>query len=273
MPATATALPWSPFDDHRPRSRDPARNMVRRSSECCPTQGPPPAWPCAGRNRSAAAGDPTRDVYAQPWVGAGRAPFAAPALLLLLGLLLVGLAVAGSQLLQPRMTVVAPAPTTSSTAIAPSQEPSPQPTPVDTRPPAIPATAAMFADVFKVAPFGDVAWVSTRTAIYRTEDAGATWRTVQPDGWVPFADAFVDADTAYVPLGDGTSVAITHDRWLDLAYDPPEPRLECRDRGGLRWIATDRLCNLRRPGALRQGGRHRVDCLRNDRWRRYLERS
>jgi len=57
-----------------------------------------------------------------------------------------------------------------------------------------------------------VAWAATPDGLYRTPDAGQTWQAVQPLGWALPADAaFVDAETAYVPLEDGVTIAVTHD--------------------------------------------------------------
>jgi hypothetical protein len=180
----------------------------------------------------------TRDAYAQPWVGPRHAPLAAPAFLLLIALLFVALVVAGSRLLETRLDVDLPAPTAQHATIASAPAPTVRPTPVDTRAPAVPASLDTFATVLDIAPFGDVAWVSTREAIYRTEDAGRTWRAVQPQGWIQASsDAFVDATTAYVPVGGGPAIAVTHDggaSWrlsvLDIGVAPGEPVLSAASR-------------------------------------------
>src|SRR5262249_57990966 len=70
----------------------------------------------------------TRAAYALPWVGARRAPLAAPLALLLAALLLItAVVLVGSQLVQPRLTVIAPAPSNVPT-FAPSFVPSDAPT-------------------------------------------------------------------------------------------------------------------------------------------------
>jgi len=182
----------------------------------------------------------TRDAYALPWLGTGRAPLAAPLLLLLAVVLAVVLVVVGSQLVLPRLTVVVPPPRTSEPqrTLGPTEAPpTDTPAPADTRPPALPAETSMFAAMYGIAPFGDsIAWVSTEAAIYRTEDAGLTWRTVQPVGyskaWVAL---FVDADTAYVNIGDGTTIASTHDggaSWTTTVFDAGDgyaPTITFRD--------------------------------------------
>lgn len=168
----------------------------------------------------------TPGAYAGPWLGRRRAPIAAPVLVALLVILVVIVALAGAQLLIPRLVVVAPTPTPTAVEDS-SPQPSLEPvaTPLDTRPPAFTAGARTFATANEIAPFGDaVAWVETEEAILRTEDAGLTWREVQPAGWVnPFDEAFVDANTAYVPIAGTPTVAVTHDggaSWATTRLDP-----------------------------------------------------
>jgi len=84
----------------------------------------------------------------------------------------------------------------------------------------------MFATVQHIVAVGDqVAWVATTDGIYRTDDTGKTWRSVEPDGWSsPFTESFVDADTAYVPIGSGTEIGMTHDggaSWATTVLDAP----------------------------------------------------
>ena len=83
----------------------------------------------------------------------------------------------------------------------------------------------MFADLGSFfAASDDVTWVSTATAMYRTEDTGRTWRAVQPAGWSSTGmTTFVDADTAYFSTG-GRPAAIyaTHDggsSWTRTSVD------------------------------------------------------
>jgi photosystem II stability/assembly factor-like uncharacterized protein len=60
-----------------------------------------------------------------------------------------------------------------------------------------------------------VAWISTDTAIYRTDDEGRTWREVEPTGWTDgryWMAVFVDSDTAYAsPGGSPATIVVTHD--------------------------------------------------------------
>jgi len=84
----------------------------------------------------------------------------------------------------------------------------------DLRPRGLPANAGMFAPLSGVYPMSDtVTWVVAGTAILRTDDAGATWRAVQPENWEMGwpSEGFADADTAYVPTGDGSTISVTHD--------------------------------------------------------------
>jgi len=145
------------------------------------------------------------------------------ALLVLVALLVTALIVVGDQIVQRYLAVV-PVQTTLPTQDSTSAPESPSP--VDTRPPGLPAQPGMFGAAVKVVAFGDrVVWVPTETAIYRTEDRGATWRAVQPEGWSrPYTESFVDADTAYVPIGNGTEIAVTHDggtSWARTVLDAP----------------------------------------------------
>ncbi|TMK30559.1 MAG: hypothetical protein E6G61_06130 [Actinobacteria bacterium] len=133
------------------------------------------------------------------------------ALLVLVALVAVALLVVGSQIVRRYQSVI---PEQTPPALAVYSTPSPETqAPIETRPPGVPAEAGMFATIRDVFAAGDqVAWVSTKTAIYRTDDTGKTWRAVQPDGWaLPNDEAFLDADTAYVPIGTGSEIAVTHD--------------------------------------------------------------
>lgn len=91
--------------------------------------------------------------------------------------------------------------------------------------PALPARAGQFDDMCD---FGlgsaTVGWVSTKAALYRTEDTGTTWSEVQPAGWATAtatANLFIDADTAYSFLsGAESKIAATHDggrTWVETA--------------------------------------------------------
>jgi photosystem II stability/assembly factor-like uncharacterized protein len=106
------------------------------------------------------------------------------------------------------------------------------PAPTD---PGLPAQAGQFASVCD---FGlvaasvstaNVGWVSTPSALYRTENTGRTWSTVTPSGWPTaptsgqsgVASIFIDADTAYTFLpGTPATIAVTHDggtTWVERA--------------------------------------------------------
>jgi photosystem II stability/assembly factor-like uncharacterized protein len=158
----------------------------------------------------------------------GLTLFAVGALLLVGGTL-----AAGSGLVRlPSVVPPEPAPTLPAAVIATSSpavdsaSPTPMPTPAPTDA-GRPAQPGQFADVCD---FGlatpSVGWVSTATALYRTENLGRTWSAVTPPGWHaastwPTAPAsgsgritslFLDADTAYtyLPGAPGTA-AVTHD--------------------------------------------------------------
>lgn len=89
----------------------------------------------------------------------------------------------------------------------------------------LPARAGQFDDACD---FGlgsaTVGWISTSTALYRTEDLGETWSAVEPPGWATataVANLFIDADTAYSFLqGSPSKIAATHDggvTWAETA--------------------------------------------------------
>jgi photosystem II stability/assembly factor-like uncharacterized protein len=165
----------------------------------------------------------TTGAYARPWVGVNRAPLAAPLLVGLMTLLLGALVAVGAQLVFPRLAVVLPLQTPGPSSTA---EPTraPVPTPVDTRPAALSINASAFGTAWDPIAFGDkVAWIRTDNGLYRTEDAGLTWRAVEPAGFSqPSANAFADADTAYVKVGDESSIAFTHDggaSWTTTSLD------------------------------------------------------
>jgi photosystem II stability/assembly factor-like uncharacterized protein len=140
----------------------------------------------------------------------GRRTVPAWALLLIVGLLVAALLVVGGQIVRRYLAVV-PQPTTLPTL--PSTQTPQTPAPTEPRLPGLPAQAGQFSTTQQIVAASDrVVWLATETAIYRTEDGGATWRAVQPEGWIrPYSEAFVDADTAYVPIGDGSTIAVTHD--------------------------------------------------------------
>ena len=107
------------------------------------------------------------------------------AIVVLIALLAIAVIVVGSQLVRPTTLSLIAEPSISPAPTGLSTEPpaTPVPTPIDTRPAAVPADASMFAELGSFfAASDDVAWVSTPTAIYRTEDTGQTWRAVQPAG-------------------------------------------------------------------------------------------
>lgn len=214
--------------------RDLERQLATWFDERAVT-APPPDLLARSLARAARVGQRPAVLTRDRWTGGtwrlGALPLPAPALLLLLLLFASALIIAGSQLIQTRLPVIAPGPTSGpeATQAAPTLEP----TLIATEAPGNPATATLFATLHDVAAFGDVAWVTTEAVIYRTEDAGATWRAVQPAGWtLPFSESFVDADTAYVPVGDGLTIAATHDggrTWtsntIDLGKNPTAPVL------------------------------------------------
>jgi photosystem II stability/assembly factor-like uncharacterized protein len=143
-------------------------------------------------------------------------------LIAVLIVLLVGaLVVVGNGLLR-RSQLLVPEPSTSIPPPA-SLEVSPRPSP--TALPGTSPTLGMFATIRGVVAAGDqVAWVTTNSAIYRTDDTGKTWRAVQPAGWNPNSAAFPGADTAYVSIGVGSEIAWTHDggaSWSTTTLDAP----------------------------------------------------
>jgi photosystem II stability/assembly factor-like uncharacterized protein len=144
-----------------------------------------------------------------------------------IGVLVVG---AGIYLARPN-----PAPIAASPSPGPSASPSQpavvvfsptaaEPTPLPSGA-ARPAQAGQFDDACD---FGlgsaTVGWISTTTALYRTQDLGQTWSAVQPAGWssaTAVANLFIDADTAYSFLqGSPSKIAATHDggaTWVETA--------------------------------------------------------
>jgi hypothetical protein len=170
------------------------------------------------------AGLLTAAAYGRPWIGPNRVPLMAPLVLVIVLALVAAVMVAGAQLVFPRLSVVLPAQTPGPTSTARSTL-GPIATPIDTRPPAQPVDASTFGTAWDPIAFGDsIAWIRTDDVpgsprgaawpgrLYRTEDAGQTWRAVQPAGFTQtWANAFVDANTAYVKVGAGTSIAFTHD--------------------------------------------------------------
>ena len=72
----------------------------------------------------------------------------------------------------------------------------------------------MFADLQDFLPASDtVGWVSTSTALYRTEDTGKSWTEIRPGAWsTTAATALVDAETVYLASGGSpATIAVTHD--------------------------------------------------------------
>ena len=186
----------------------PPTDLLTRSLARVDSTGQRGAWrfPAAALRGSATVGRPVLPA----WV-----------ILVLVALVVVALVVVGSQIVRQYLAVTperTPALTVDSTQ-APKT-----PTPTDTRPPGLPAEAGMFATAQQIVAVGDqIAWVTTVNGIYRSDDTGKTWRSVQPDGWTPsYAEAFVDADTAYVPIGSGSEIAVTHDggaSWTTTVLD------------------------------------------------------
>jgi photosystem II stability/assembly factor-like uncharacterized protein len=151
----------------------------------------------------------------------GRRTVPAWGLLVLVALVLAALIVVGDQIVQRYLAVVPVQTTLPSIDSTRGPESS---VPADTSPPALPIQAGALATTQQIAAFGDrVAWVGTETAMYRTEDGGATWRSVQPEGWSqPYAESFVDAATAYVSIDGGPEIAATHDggsTWTTTVLD------------------------------------------------------
>jgi photosystem II stability/assembly factor-like uncharacterized protein len=155
---------------------------------------------------------------------AGRPVLPAWAILVLVALVAVALVVAGTEVVRHYLAVV-PLPPSPALTVDSTQPPE-TPTPIDTSPPGLPAQAGMFATAQDIVAVGDqVAWVATTNGIYRTDDTGKTWRSVQPNGWtLPYTEAFLDAETAYVPIGSGSEIAVTHDggaSWATTVLDAP----------------------------------------------------
>jgi photosystem II stability/assembly factor-like uncharacterized protein len=160
-----------------------------------------PGWLAAHRRGSATR--PVPLAFIPSW-----------AILVLISLLAVAVVVAGSQLVRPKLsTITQPAPSPAPSATDPIRD-TPIPTALDTRPPGITADASTFANIATfVGASDEVAWVSTVTHVYRTEDTGRTWRAVEPAGWTPSGTTvFLDADTAYFSAGgQPAAIYVTHD--------------------------------------------------------------
>jgi photosystem II stability/assembly factor-like uncharacterized protein len=203
----------------------------------------------------------TRDAFRGPWIGAGRGPIAAPILLVLAVALIAILVVVGSQLVFPRLTVVVPPSPTPGPQSSSLPSQAPVETPVDRRPPAFAAGSGMFTNVrgFRAAS-ETVAWFATDSAIYRTEDIGATWREVQPAGWTgAWSVALVDAQTAFLsPGGSPATVYLTHNggtTWatarLDVGAVQGSPALSFRSpTDGYATFFDAEFIKLSKPGAL-----------------------
>ena len=173
---------------------------------------------------------------------------------------------AGSGLVRlPSVVPPVPAPTlpvaVTNPTVAPAA-PTPTPAPTDA---GLPAQPGQFDDMCD---FGlgstTVGWVSTSTALYRTEDLGKTWSAVQPPGWsaaTAVANLFIDADTAYSFLqGSPSKIAATHDggaAWVETvlgaAGDWPAFSFQTPLRGSLIFygeLKTDPSVSTRQPTAV-----------------------
>jgi hypothetical protein len=146
--------------------------------------------------------------------------------LLVAATLVIGASMLGAALAGGLRTLLTPRPTAPSvvTDVSPSPVPS-QTTPSATLTAARPAQAGQFDDLCDFGLGSDsVGWVSTKSALYRTEDLGRTWSAVEPAGWLAataVANLFIDADTAYSFLSSSPShIAATHDggaTWIETA--------------------------------------------------------
>ena len=136
--------------------------------------------------------------------------------LLVAATLVIGASVLGAALVGGLRIALTPRPTAPSVVTDVSPSPAPQTTPSASRDAAQPAQAGQFEDLCD---FGlgseTVGWISTKRALYRTEDLGETWSAVEPPGWsaaTAIANLFIDADTAYSFLqGSPSQIAATHD--------------------------------------------------------------
>jgi photosystem II stability/assembly factor-like uncharacterized protein len=145
--------------------------------------------------------------------------------LLVAATLVIGASVLGAALVGSLRNSLTPKPTLLSVVTDASPSPGPSQTASASLNAARPAQAGQFDEACD---FGlgsaTVGWISTKSALYRTEDLGETWSAVQPQGWsaaTGVANLFIDADTAYSFLSGSTStVAATHDggaTWVETA--------------------------------------------------------
>jgi len=139
----------------------------------------------------------------------GRMAIPAWVVVALVALLAIAFVAVGSQLLKSQQIVVSP-PDRSPL----QSNPTPEETIMPTLEPGSVARPGMFASLGEFKAASDtVAWFSTESAIFRTDDAGRTWREVEPAGWsAAWTAAFIDADTAFAsPGGSPATIAVTHD--------------------------------------------------------------
>jgi len=144
--------------------------------------------------------------------------------LLLAATLLVGTALAAASVAGGRPTTPSPAPSLPAVAVispSPAAIPSPSPTPRFVLPPGLtgPVTQLRLTSP-------TVGWIATATAIYRTQDMGATWTQIQRPGMsANDHPSFIDAETAYLIRDDRPNViAATHDggrTWTEGKIDVP----------------------------------------------------
>jgi photosystem II stability/assembly factor-like uncharacterized protein len=162
--------------------------------------------------------------------------------LLVAAILLIGAGVIGTSLVGGRLVAPSPSPVINTVIADASASPASSPTNATA---ALPARTGQFDDMCD---FGlgstTVGWISTTTALYRTEDLGKTWSAVQAPGWsaaTAVANLFIDADTAYSFLqGSPSKIAATHDggaTWVETALgeatDWPAFSFQTPSRGSL----------------------------------------
>jgi len=188
----------------------------------------------------------------------------------------------GSGLLQKQLTP-SPAPSASGEpSPGPSRDPSPTPSVAPSESPPSDAFAAfpgLFGDVdpYQYRLVNEtVGWVAmanmnggTPAALYRTEDAGRTWMSIQlPEGGMFRGGrggvALVDADTAVAAFGDGSTLRIvaTHDRgasWTTATIDDP---IVSTGSGPALWFRSPMI-----------GTATSAPGLRHDRWWGDVERA
>lgn len=144
--------------------------------------------------------------------------------LLLAATLLIGTALAAASVAGVRPPTPSPAPSLPAIAVV---SPSPAPTPAPSATPRFVLPPGLTGPVTQLRLTSPtVGWMATATAIYRTEDMGATWTQLQRPGMsANDHPSFIDADTAYVVRDDRPEViGATHDggrTWKEAKIDAP----------------------------------------------------